>query len=58
MVLYFNRGDLIKFGDYLLSNQRKKSFANHPDPPKGHSLELRLSKADKVDVDNWLETQK
>lgn len=58
MVTYYNRGDLIKFGDYLLSEERKQSFSNHPEPPKGHSLELRLSRTDTVDIDNWQESLK
>lgn len=57
MVLYYNRGDLVKFGDYLLSEQRKQRFINHPDPPGG-SLEQRMSKTDKADIDAWLETLK
>ena len=54
MVTYFNRGDLIKFGDYLLSEKRKQSFANHPNPT-GLSLEERLSITYKEDVDNWID---
>ncbi len=55
MVTYYNRGDLIKFGDYLLSEKRKQNFVNHPDPT-GPSLEERLSKTDNVDIENWLST--
>ena len=57
MVLYYNRGDLVKFGDYLLSEQRKQRFINHPDPPGG-SLEQRMSKTDKADIDAWMDSLK
>lgn len=58
MVLYFNRGDMISFGKYLLSDERKEHYKNHPTPMKGWSLEQRLAIAHKEDLDRWKAEQK
>ena len=55
MVLYFNKGDMISFGNYLLSNERKEYYDKHPDP-SGLTLNERLAFVNKSDVDNWLAT--
>ena len=55
MVTYFNKGDMISFGNYLLSDERRELYKNHPDPPS-LSLEERLSQVDRTDIDNWMAT--
>ena len=48
MVLYFNKKDLIKFGNYLLSDERKELIFSHPDKSidaKGEALKT-VSRAD------------
>ena len=64
MVTYFNRKDLVSFGSYLLSENRKSRFVesykeairsgmNNP-----LSLEESLANVHHADVENWLEEQK
>lgn len=52
MVTYFNKKDLVDFGNYLLSEERKRLFENHPEPVG--TLEERLSKVHHSDVENFL----
>jgi hypothetical protein len=54
MVIYFNKRDLVSFGNYLSSDERRKSFEKHPNPPKDWSLEQRLAVTSKEDIDNWM----
>lgn len=56
MVTYFNKKDLVNFGNYLLSEERKKLFESHPEHIS--SLEERLSKVHHADVENFLESIK
>ena len=53
MVTYFNKKDLVDFGNYLLSKERKELFKLHPKPIG--SLEERLSKVHHSDIENFLE---
>lgn len=53
MVTYFNKKDLVDFGNYLLSEERKRLFENHPEPVG--TLEERLSKVHHSDIENFLE---
>jgi len=65
MVTYFNRKDLVSFGNYLLSEKRKSQIVEHnkklvkqqkiqnPVP-----IENLLSGVYHADVENWLEEQK
>lgn len=49
--------DLVSFGNYLLSDERKKLFENHPEPTS-LSLEERLSQVHHADIENWKEKNK
>lgn len=58
MVLYFNKKDLVKFGEYLLSEKRTKSIIdNHPDEDN-NLLDERLKKVYHSDIENFLHEQK
>ena len=58
MVTYFNRKDMVEFGNYLLSEKRKMRFRNHPEAEKMGSLEERLSQVHHADVANWLDDKR
>lgn len=52
MVTYFNKKDLVNFGNYLLSEERRELFKQHPEPVG--TLEERLSKVHHSDIENFL----
>lgn len=54
MVTYFNKKDLIEFGNYLLSEERKESFKAISE----ENLEDRLSSVNHADIENFLESKK
>jgi hypothetical protein len=64
MVTYFNRKDLVSFGSYLLSENRKSRFVESykekirqgSDNPL--SVEESLSMVHHADVENWIEETK
>lgn len=49
----FNTRDLVSFGNYLLSEERRELFKNNPNFPNGEFLEERLSGVYHSDVENW-----
>lgn len=57
MVTTFNRGDLISFGKYLLSQERKQSFIDNPHFLGGNALEYRLAEIHHADIENWMESK-
>ena len=54
MNINFNRGDLVSFGEFLLSESRRERFANS-ESEASLPLQERLSKVHHADVENWLE---
>lgn len=53
MVTQFNRKDLIEFGQYLLSPERRERFSNHPQLGP-ETLEQRLSNVNHADIENFI----
>jgi len=53
MVTTFNRKDLIEFGQYLLSPERRDLYSNHP-IHNGETLEERLKNVSHSDVENFI----
>lgn len=55
MVTYFNRKDMVSFGNYLLSEKRRKLYQSHPESDKMPTIEERLSMVSHPDLENWLD---
>jgi len=59
MVTYYNKGDLVKFGKYLLSEGREKSLRQTDiEVPNSLPYEERKREVYDADLANWLETLK
>jgi len=61
MVTYFNKKDLVKFGNYLLSEQRAESYLANTDvfvEDWHDKLQERLKTVSHADVENFLESIK
>lgn len=58
MVTYFNRKDLVKFGEYLLSEKRTKRITDNHDNLNPIDLKERLQAVYHADVENFLESIK
>lgn len=66
MVTYFNKADLVKFGNYLLSEKRTESVLSgidelNLDPENGDYLDVaqqRLRQVSHADIENFLESIK
>ncbi len=56
MVTTFNRKDMISFGKYLLSEERRQRFINHP-VFGSNNLEERLSDVHHADIENWINSK-
>ena len=54
MVTYFNKKDLVEFGKYLLSEERKQKFEARPSEEGDLPLEERLSNVYHSDITNWM----
>jgi hypothetical protein len=52
MVIYFTEEDLISFGEYMVSPQRRQLFRDKPNP-EGLSLDERLAMVHDADLSNW-----
>lgn len=58
MVTYFNKKDLVRFGQYLLSEKRTKSIVENYKEWDNISLEERLREVYHSDTENFLESIK
>jgi hypothetical protein len=52
MVIYFTEEDLVSFGEYMVSPQRKQLLTDKPNP-EGLSLDERLSMVHDGDLAYW-----
>jgi len=52
-LIIINGKMLTKFGYYLLSDERRKSFEQNPNFPNNELLEERLSVVNDADIHNW-----
>lgn len=57
MVTTFNRGDLVSFGKYLLSQERTNLITSNHKEGDPVPLEERLMEVYHADVENWMETK-
>lgn len=55
MVTYFNKKDLIAFGNFLVSKERKERLKQITHPM---DLPDRLAQVSDADVANWIDKQK
>jgi len=53
MIVFYDENDLVSFGNYLLSEERRELFKNNPNFPNGELLEERLSEVHHADFENW-----
>lgn len=54
MVTYFNKTDLISFGEYMVSEERTQWIINHPDAANMAPVEERLKQVHHADYENWI----
>ena len=53
MVTTFNKKDLRSFYYYMISDERRDRYKNHPEMGDTN-LEIRLSTVNDGDIDNWM----
>lgn len=51
----YTEKDMVSFGFYLLSEERKNKFIDHKEEPNGISIEERLAMVWDADLSNWKE---
>ena len=58
MVTYFNKKDLVSFGNYLGSDERRKLYEDHPENERLEPVEDRLKEVSHADFENWMRSLK
>lgn len=53
MTVFYDEKDLVSFGNYLLSEERRETLKSNPNFPDGELLEERLSDVHHADFENW-----
>ncbi len=57
MVTYYNKKDLVSFGNYLGSEKRRQRFINHPEISEVN-LDKRLAIVHDTDIGQWIKSLK
>ena len=52
MVIMFTEADLVSFGEYMISQNRKDFYINNPTIQD--NLEELLSQVNNIDLENWM----
>lgn len=52
MVIFFTEEDLVSFGEYMMSDQRRKLYEEHPEI-SSENIEERLKSVHNADLANW-----
>lgn len=55
-IYYFSKEDMVSFGNYLLSEERKKMIMEHPELNE-EQKQNSLNSVSDADVKNWFEKQ-
>ena len=63
MVTYFNKKDIVEFGNYLFSEEREKSFIHTSAQAMTDGIEFnssweRLRTVTDADIENWMESKR
>lgn len=53
MVVYYDENDLVSFGNYMLSEARKKSITENPDITNAPTRKMLLQAVTNFDMGNW-----
>lgn len=54
MVVFFTEEDLVSFGEYMMSDQRRKMYEEHPEL-KNEDIEEKLKNVNNADLANWVQ---
>lgn len=55
MIMFFTEEDLVSFGNFMVSDSRRKMYENHPEL-KDENIEERLKQVNDADLANWAQT--
>ena len=50
--MFFTEEDLVSFGNFMVSDSRRKMYENHPEL-KDENIEERLKQVNDADLANW-----
>ena len=53
MVVYYDENDLVSFGNYMLSEARKKSITENPEITNSPTRKMLLKAVTNFDMGNW-----
>ena len=53
MVVYYDENDLVSFGNYMLSEARKKSITENPEITNSPTRKMLLQAVTNFDMGNW-----
>lgn len=54
----YTEADLVSFGNYMVSEERRDLYATHPDYANIEMLVERLSQVHHADIENWKDKRK